>query len=24
MTAVANANARPEWNPESYRKIVRD
>ena len=23
MTAVANANARPEWNPESYKKIVR-
>ena len=23
LTAVANATARPEWNPESYRKIVR-
>lgn len=24
LTAVANAAAKPEWNPESYRKIVRD
>lgn len=23
LTAVGNAPARPEWNPESYRKIVR-
>src|SRR5688500_15875136 len=23
-SAVANATARPEWNPESYRKIVKD
>jgi hypothetical protein len=21
--AVANATPRPQWNPESYRKIVR-
>jgi Zn-dependent M28 family amino/carboxypeptidase len=24
LTAVGNAEARPQWNPESYRKIVRD
>jgi Zn-dependent M28 family amino/carboxypeptidase len=23
LTAVANATPRPEWNPESYKKIVR-
>ena len=23
LNAVANAQARPEWNPESYKKIVR-
>lgn len=23
LSAVANANARPQWNPESYKKIVR-
>src|SRR5688572_9661287 len=23
-SAVANATARPQWNPESYRKIVKD
>ena len=24
LTAVSTATSRPEWNPESYRKIVRD
>ena len=23
LTAVANATSKPEWNPESYKKIVR-